>query len=142
MFLGTHSPKLDAKGRLFLPAKYRDDFSEGLVVTRGLDRSLMVLPEREWEAFTEKLVGAPQTNKQLRAYQRMVFSAAVDQTPDKQGRISIPAELRTYAGLAGEVRVIGNRDHLEIWDPTAWDTYLEEQEDNYADLSEEIYPGI
>lgn len=142
MFLGTFTPKLDEKGRLFLPAKFRDQLTEGLVVTRGQERCLTVWSLEDFGRLTERLRDAPVTNKGARDYVRMLFAGASQEVPDKQGRISIPGPLRTYASLTKDVVVIGSMNRIEIWDPTAWETYSQEQEQKFSDLVDEVFPGI
>ena len=142
MFLGTHTPRLDDKGRLFLPAKYREELSAGLVLTKGQERCLYVFPETEFARITEALRTAPVTAKAVRDYSRVFFASASDEIPDKQGRITIPPGLRDYAGLQRDCVVIGASTRLEIWDAVAWETYLAEQEDAFSDASEEVLPGI
>lgn len=142
MFLGTYEPKLDDKGRLILPAKFRDQLTRGLVITRGQDRCLVVFTMEEFEEFQVKLRQAPITSKEARDYQRVLFSGAADQLPDKQGRISIPANLRAYAGLDKALAVIGSGSHIEIWDLTAWNHYLEEQETAFSQREDEVIPGL
>jgi MraZ protein len=129
MFLGTHAPKLDEKGRLFLPAKYRDELAGGVVITKGQERCLYVFPVQEFTRITEALSTAPVTSKGLRDYSRVLFASASDEVPDKQGRITIPPALRGYAGLQRDCVVIGANTRLEIWDAQAWETYLAAQED-------------
>ena len=141
MFFGTYTPKLDEKGRLFLPAKFRDQLTEGLVVTRGQERCLTVWAMADFQGMTDRLREAPVTNKGARDYVRMLFAAASQEVPDKQGRISIPPMLRKYAGLERDVAVIGTGTRVEIWDLTAWETYLAEQEAGYADTAEEVFPN-
>ena len=142
MFFGTYTPKLDEKGRLFLPAKFRDQLTEGLVVTRGQERCLTVWAMADFQGMTDRLREAPVTNKGARDYVRMLFAAASQEVPDKQGRISIPGSLREYASLTKDVVVIGSMNRIEIWDPTAWTTYSEEQEQKFSELSDEVFPGI
>jgi MraZ protein len=142
MFFGTYTPKLDEKGRLFLPAKFRDQLKEGLVVTRGQERCLTVWSMADFSTLTDRLREAPVTNKGTRDYVRMLFAAASHEVPDKQGRISVPQVLREYASLTKDVVVIGSMNRIEIWDPTAWETYSEEQEQKFSDLSDEVFPGI
>jgi MraZ protein len=142
MFFGTYTPKLDDKGRLFLPAKFRDGLSEGLVVTRGQERCLTVWSNADFDRLTERLGEASQTNKGTRDYVRMLFSAATQEVPDKQGRISIPSVLRDYAALRKDVMVIGAMNRIEIWDPESWQQYTEEQEQKFSELSDEVFPGI
>jgi len=142
MFFGTYTPRLDDKGRLFLPAKFRDELSEGLVVTRGQERCLYVWSMAEFGKLTDRLKEAPVTNKATRDYIRMFFAGASDETPDKQGRITIPPMLRDYASLAKDFIVIGAMNRIEIWDAASWQSYSDEQESAFADLSEEVFPGI
>ncbi len=142
MFLGTHTPRLDEKGRLFLPAKYREELAAGLVLTKGQERCLYVFPEPEFGRITEALRAAPVTAKAVRDYSRVFFASASDEIPDKQGRITIPASLRDYAALQRDCVVIGANTRLEIWDAAAWDAYLEQQEDAFSDASEEVLPGV
>ena len=142
MFFGTYTPKLDDKGRLFLPAKFRDELLEGLVVTRGQERCLTVWSLPDFGRLTDRLREAPVTNKGTRDYVRMLFAAASQEVPDKQGRITIPPVLREYASLGREVMVIGAMNRVEIWDPTAWRAYSEEQEQRFSELSDEVFPGI
>jgi MraZ protein len=142
MFLGTHAPKLDEKGRLFLPAKYRDELSGGVVITKGQERCLYVFPIAEFTRITEALRDAPVTAKGVRDKTRILFASASDEVPDKQGRITVPPALRTYAGLQRDCVVIGANTRLEIWDAQGWETYLAAQEDSYSDAEEEVLPGI
>ena len=141
MFMGTYTPKLDDKGRLFLPAKFRDQLAEGLVVTRGQERCLTVWSAADFQQLTERLRLAPATKPEVRGDIRMLFAAASHEEPDKQGRISIPSVLREYASLTKDVRVIGAMNTVEIWDPGAWEQYTQRQETEFADLSEDIFPG-
>jgi MraZ protein len=142
MFFGTYTPRLDDKGRLFLPAKFRDELAEGLVVTRGQERCLYVWSMEEFNKLTERLRETSVTNKGARDYTRMFFAGASDDTPDKQGRVTIPPLLRTYASLTKDCIVIGAMNRIEIWDAASWQTYSDEQEQAFADLSEEIFPGV
>jgi MraZ protein len=142
MFLGTHAPRLDDKGRLFLPAKFRDELAEGLVITKGQERCLYVWPMAEFARITEQMRSAPVTSKAARDYMRVLFAGASDEVPDKQGRITIPPALRDYAGLTRDCVVIGANTRVEIWDTAAWETYLGNQEQAFAELSEEVLPGL
>ena len=142
MFLGTHTPRLDDKGRLFLPAKYRDELAHGLVLTKGQERCIYVFPQAEFGRITEVLRTAPVTAKGVRDYSRVFFASASDEMPDKQGRITIPPALREYAALQRDCVVIGANTRLEIWDAAAWESYLEQEEQQFSDLSEEVLPGV
>ena len=142
MFLGTYTPKLDEKGRLILPAKFRSRLAPGLVMTRGQERCLFLLPMDEFRRMYDQIRQAPVTSKQARDYLRVFLSGASDEIPDKQGRVSIPAPLRAYAGLDRDVAVIGAGTRVEIWDAQAWETYLAEQESAYSDTAEEVFPDL
>jgi MraZ protein len=142
MFLGTYTPRLDEKGRLILPAKYRDELGKGLVLTRGQERCIYVFSEREFEKFHEQIQQAPLSSRDARDYIRVFLSGASDEVPDKQGRVTIPTPLRTYAGLDREVTVIGAGNRLEIWDTPSWDTYLEQKEKTFSATDEQIIPGV
>ena len=121
MFSGTYTPKLDDKGRLFLPAKFRDEMKEGLVITRGQEHALDIRTQADFDVFTEKFKNASQTDARLRAYGRMLFALASEQVPDKQGRVTITPELRQYAGLERDAVVIGVYDRIEVWEPALLD---------------------
>ncbi len=142
MFLGTHSPRLDDKGRLILPAKFREQMEEGVVVTRGQERCLYVFPAAEFARIAGQLRQAPVTSKQARDYLRVFLSGASDEVPDKQGRITLPPHLRSYAGLDRDCAVIGAGERVEIWDSGAWEAYLAEQEQAFAEQAEEVVPGL
>ncbi len=142
LFLGTYKPRLDEKGRLILPAKFRSQFAPGLVLTRGQERCLFLLPLDEFRRMYEHLRQAPVTSRQARDYMRVFLSGASDEMPDKQGRISIPATLREYAGLDRDIAVIGAGSRVEIWDAATWDTYLADQEEGYAETAEQIFPDL
>ncbi|MBR6459499.1 MAG: division/cell wall cluster transcriptional repressor MraZ [Actinomycetaceae bacterium] len=142
MFLGTFELKLDAKGRLILPAKYREQLQGGLVITRGQEHCLYVFPLSEFERMHEQMRQAPLTSKDARAYQRVFLSGAVDDIPDKQGRILIPAILRKFADLKRELVVIGAGARLEIWDTQAWEAFLQGEEEAFAEREDEVIPGL
>ena len=142
MFLGTHTPRLDDKGRMFLPAKFRERLAGGLVMTRGQERCLYVFPMAEFERIAEQMAAATTTSRAVRDYQRVLLSGASDEVPDKQGRVTIPTLLRDYAGLSKECTVIGAGNRIEIWDTAAWNEYLAGAEQPFAEQSEEVVPGL
>jgi MraZ protein len=142
MFLGTYSPRLDEKGRVFLPAKFRDELADGLVITKGQERCLYVFSITEFGRLTERLREVPLTAKGARDYSRVFFASAHDDTSDKQGRVTVPPPLREYAGLDRDCVVIGANTRVEIWDAQAWATYLAGREEEFSSLSEEVLPGI
>lgn len=120
MFLGEYTHTIDEKGRLTIPAKFRGELAAGLVLTRGLDRNLVVYPLDGWQALASRITAKPLSDKRMRAFRRRVFSGATDLTPDRQGRILVPNYLRDFAGFNGEVVVVGMYDYLEIWEAAAW----------------------
>lgn len=142
MFLGTFTPKLDEKGRLILPSKFRDELAAGLVITRGQERCLYVFSEAEFADMHERIRQAPITSKQGRDYLRVFLSGAHAETPDKQNRVTIPSALRSYAGLGRDLAVIGAGTRAEIWDAEAWQRYLTEQESAFSEIEEEVIPGM
>lgn len=122
-FHGEFNHTLDPKGRMILPARYRDQFMEGLRITRGHDHALQVWTLDGYARTVDALSTVPEGSRTGRIRRRMFMSAHVD-TPDSQGRIGIPVPLRTYAELSRELTVIGNYDHLEIWDRANWEHYV------------------
>jgi MraZ protein len=142
VFLGTHTPRLDEKGRLFLPARFRDELAEGVVITKGQERCLYVFRRADFAAQGQALASAPLTAKKVRDYSRVFFASAFDDAPDRQGRVTVPAGLRTYAGLDRDCVVIGANTRLEIWDAAAWAAYEAEQEQAFAEQAEEVLPGV
>ncbi len=141
VFLGTHTPRLDDKGRLILPAKFRDGLAGGVVITKGQERCLYVFPTAEFAAIAAKLQQQPMTHRAARAYSRVFFASAHDEVPDRQGRVTIPQHLREYAGLQRDLVVIGASNRVEIWDKQAWEAYLAESEREFAEIEEGVLPG-
>ena len=142
MLLGTHSPKLDEKGRVILPAKFRSELDSGIVLTRGQERCVYVFSAVEFERVHERIRQAPMTSAAARDFLRLFLSGASSEQPDSQNRISVPANLREYAGLSKELTVIGVGDRAEIWDTETWNTYYQERESAFASQTEEVIPGI
>ena len=142
MFSGTYTPKLDDKGRLILPAKFREEMKEGLVITRGQDHALDIRTRADFEAFTARFRNASQTDVRMRSYGRMLFAQASEQVPDKQGRVMITPELRDYAHLERDAVVIGVYDRIEVWEPGRWTSYTADKEQEFANLQDEVFPGF
>lgn len=140
MFLGTHTPRLDEKGRLILPAKFRDGLIGGLVMTKGQERCIAIWPAQAFNDYAEKLRDRSRSNEKVRAYSRVFFSSAFDDAADKQGRVTIPGTLRAWAGLDRDVVVVGDDTRIEVWDIAAWESYLNAQESHFASLDEEVLP--
>lgn len=131
MFLGEYQHSLDAKGRVILPAKFRDQLEGGAVMARALDGCLAVYPVEEFQRVAANLQEARARGATERQAARSYFSGAVEITPDKQGRVAIPAQLRTFAKLEREVIVAGNFDHLEIWDS---ETFTQRDQEGQASI--------
>ena len=142
MFLGTYEPKLDDKGRVILPARFREEMEGGIVLTRGQEHCIYAFPAQEFEQMTVELRRAPLSSKQARDYIRVLLSGAYKEVPDKQGRITLPPDLRKYAGLDRELTVIGAGSRAEIWNSQAWNDYLSVQEDVFSQTENEIIPGM
>jgi len=119
MFSGEDKHTLDTKGRVFIPAKHREELGEMVFVGRGLDGQLNVYPKSVWEGMTGRLTQASRARTAIRNASRFVFSATGCEL-DRQGRILIPAELRDFAGLGSDVAILGNYDHVELWSPERW----------------------
>jgi MraZ protein len=141
LFLGTHTPRLDEKNRVILPAKFREELASGLVITKGQDRCLVIWTEAGFATYAEQLRTGSQTSERVRAYTRVLFASAHDDVPDKQGRITIPPTLREYAGLTRDCVVVGADTRIEIWDAHTWDTYLAGTEQSFVDLDGEVIPA-
>ena len=140
MFLGAHNPKLDDKGRIILPAKFREGLTGGLVMTKGQERCVIIWPREAFDDYAAELRRRSTNNEKVRAYTRVFFSSAFDDEADKQGRVTVPGPLRQWAGLERELVVVGADTRIEIWDQQAWDHYLALREPGFASLDEEILP--
>lgn len=138
MFMGEFRHNIDAKGRMIVPSKFREELGEVFIVTRGLDKCLFAYTMDEWKALEEKLKKLPLTKKDARAFTRFFFSGAVECEIDKQGRINIPQVLRKYAGLEKECAVIGVSNRIEIWANENWDEYVDASEESFAEIAENL----
>ena len=138
MFMGEFQHQLDAKGRMIVPAKFREELTEHFMITRGLDKCLFGYTLTEWAAIEEKLKALPLTRRDARKFMRMFFSGAVEVEMDKQGRINIPKHLMEYAGLSKEATVIGVSSRIEIWDRKLWSDFYEETEEEFETIAEEL----
>mgnify|MGYP000902033923 FL=1 len=123
MFIGEYQHIIDVKGRVIMPAKFREGLGEKFVLTKGLDHCLFAYPNEEWGILEKKLRSLPLTSKDARAFIRFFFAGACECELDKQGRILIPANLREYAGLEKDVVIIGVSTRVEIWSKDRWDEY-------------------
>lgn len=132
MLIGEYNQNIDAKGRVNVPAKFRDDLGESFVISKGLDNCVYIYPKEEWKRFEQELCSVQPT--QRRMLHRFFFSGAEECGIDSQGRVVIPPKIREYAGLSKEIVVIGVSDKVEIWDRDKWEAYM----DNPAFDAEEI----
>ena len=145
MLSGEFNHSIDAKGRLIIPSKFRENLGENFVITKGLDGCLFLYPDNEWKTFEEKLRTLPLTNKDARIFTRFFLGSAVDGGLDKQGRVLISSALRNFAHLEKEVVLVGVLDRVEIWDKAKWEennTVIEDNMDDIASHMEELGLGI
>ena len=138
MLTGEFNHSIDAKGRLIIPSKFREDLGENFMIKKGMDGCLFIYPENEWKTFEEKLRTLPLTNKKARDFKRFFLGSAVDGDLDKQGRVLISSALRAYAGLEKEVVLAGVLDRIEIWNKTAWDERNAEVEADIEDIANDM----
>jgi len=138
IFLGEYRHKIDAKGRLALPIKFREEFKEGVVITRGLENCLFVYSKNDWQALAEKISKLPLSQSNARAYSRFLLAGAVDGELDKQGRIIMPLYLRQFAGLKNKVVITGIYNRLEIWSRGRWGRYKKNAEENNSEIAEKL----
>jgi len=138
MLLGEYQHSLDAKGRMAVPAKFRDTLSAGAIVTRGLDNCLFVFTREEWGKLADKIIALPLAQANSRAFTRLMLSGAMDAELDRQGRMLIPDYLRKYADLKREVVVTGLYNRIEIWDSVNWKKYKEKTESASEEIAEKL----
>lgn len=137
--MGEFHHNIDAKGRLIIPSKFRDEIGQTFVVTRGLENCLFVYPENEWQQIVTKLKSLPFTKKDARSFNRFFLSGATDCVFDKQGRINIPGVLSDFAGLEKECVIIGVNDRLEIWSKQNWENFLTSNEESLSDIADNLF---
>lgn len=132
MFLGEYTHSLDNKGRLTIPARFRPQLEEGLVLARGegQDPCLVIHPQREWEELAAALARMPRSRGSVRGYYHVFFSRAYEAVLDKMGRVLVPAFLREYAGIGEEAVLVGANTVVEVWNPETWRRVLDGDEDN------------
>ena len=138
MFLGEYQHNLDTKGRVAIPAKFRQKLFEGAIITRGLDRCLFIFTRKEWEVLTQKLISLPLAQANSRAFVRLMLAGAVDSKLDSQGRILIPDYLRKYANLKKQVIAAGLYNRVEIWDAEIWQQYKQKTESASDEIAEKL----
>ncbi len=138
MFLGEYEHNIDVKGRLAVPAKFRPQLGDGLVVTRGFERCLQVYPKERWDKLAELISNLPFGSADSRQLRRLLFGSAFDTELDRQGRILIPANLREYAGIQDQAVVAGMNTYFEIWAKKDWDAALQEIDASGVTIAEQL----
>ncbi len=138
MLLGEYRHNLDTKGRMAIPAKFRDKLTAGAIITRGIDNCLFVFANVEWETLAQKLIALPLAQANSRAFVRLMLAGASDVEIDNQGRILIPDYLRTYAGITKEVVVAGLYNRIEVWDEAVWASYKKKAESSSEEIAEKL----
>ena len=139
MLMGEFHHNIDDKGRLTLPAKFREELGDNFIVTRGIEKCLFVYSISEWEKISKKLNSLPFTKHDARSFTRFIFSGATATEFDKQGRINITSPLITYADLKKECVIIGVGDRLEIWSSEKWNDFFNTNEDHLSDIAETLF---
>lgn len=138
MFMGEYAHTIDKKGRMIIPAKFRDELGDTIIITRGLDGCLSVYTKEQWVTIYEQLMKLPSTKKDARMFVRMMTSKAAECEIDNQGRILIPAPLIEVGGLEKECMVIGAASHVEIWSKARWEPVDEEANATFEDIAESL----
>ena len=138
MFIGEFHHSIDAKGRLIMPAKFREQLNECCVITRGIDQCLFIYPIEEWKILLEKVNGLPVNRKDARQFSRFFLSGACECEFDKQGRINLSTPLMNYAGLSKDCVIIGVSNRIEIWEKEKWTQYFDFSVDSILDIAENI----
>ena len=138
MFIGEYYHNLDAKGRIIIPAKFRDELNGTFILTRGLDGCLTIYSTEKWEKIFEEINKLPETKKSTRQYIRMLTANACECTLDNQGRILIPANLSGSVNITKECVVVGANSHVEIWDKATWNAYMDDASENFEDIAESL----
>ncbi|WP_211745446.1 division/cell wall cluster transcriptional repressor MraZ [Paenibacillus sp. Marseille-Q4541] len=138
MFMGEFQHSIDDKGRIIIPAKFRDPLGSSFVITRGLDQCLFVYPMEEWAIMEQKLKALPLMKSDARAFTRFFFSGATECELDKQGRVNLPPTLREYAKMDKECVVLGVSNRVEIWSKGIWEQYYSQSEETFNDIAEKL----
>jgi MraZ protein len=138
MLIGEFKHNLDQKGRVSIPAKFRQKFAEGLILTRGIDQCVFGFPKPEWEKVVNKITNLPLSQANARAFARLMLSGAFEAEIDNQGRVLIPEVLRKYAHLEKKVVIVGMHNRIEIWDERKWEEYKKQSEENSEEIAERL----
>ncbi len=140
MLIGQYEHTIDSKKRLALPAKFRGELGDKVIITRGIENCLAVYTEKEWEVFSGKLGNLPLAQQEARSFARIILSGAMEVFLDKLGRILIPDYLKNYAGLKKDVVICGLSNRLEIWDSEKWDAYRKSAEKGVEEIVSKLGP--
>lgn len=138
MFIGEYSHSIDTKGRIAIPAKFRQQLSGSAIITRGFDSCLFVFTSEQWQKLAEKINSLPMTQANSRSFSRLMFAGAVSAEVDAQGRILVPDYLRQYAGIKKQAVVAGLFNRLEIWDSAKWEEYKKKTESSSDEIAERL----
>ncbi|WP_151735848.1 division/cell wall cluster transcriptional repressor MraZ [Paenibacillus tengchongensis] len=138
MFMGEFQHSIDDKGRIIIPAKFRELLGASFVATRGLDSCLFVYPMEEWGIMEQKLKSLSLMKSDARAFSRFFFSGATECVWDKQGRVNLPANLRQYAKLDKDCVILGVSNRVEIWNKGLWEQYFEQSEESFNEIAEKL----
>jgi len=138
MFIGEFRHNLDEKGRLAIPAKFRNKLAEGCIATRGVDQCLEIYPADVWQKKAQKIASLPVSQKDARSFARLTLSGAMQLDLDKQGRVTLPDYLRRYSKMNKKSVVVGLYDHLEVWEEKEWDKLRDETEKKSSEIVENL----
>ncbi|QIK70375.1 division/cell wall cluster transcriptional repressor MraZ [Erysipelothrix sp. HDW6C] len=138
MFIGEYQHNIDGKGRIIVPAKFREELGDTMIVTRWLDGCLAIYTLEQWQQVYENLKRLPSTKREARMYTHMIMSKAAECDIDNQGRIRIPSHLSQEAALTKNCVLVGVSDHVEIWDKERWDTYYATASENFEEIAESL----
>jgi len=139
MFMGEYHHTIDEKGRIIIPAKFREMLGDTFIVTRGIENCLFVYPNDEWQKIVTKLESLPFTKRDARQFVRFFLSGATIAEFDKQGRVNLTSPLIDYAKLQKDCVVIGTGSRLEIWSKEDWDSFFDSAKDNMSDIAENLF---
>ncbi len=139
MFIGEYHHTIDEKGRIIIPAKFREELGNNFIITRGIENCLFVYSKENWAKITDKLSSLPFTKKDARTFNRFFMSGATDVELDKQGRVNISKPLIDYASLLKDCVIIGTGDRLEVWSQESWDSFFDSTKDSMSDIAENLF---
>ena len=139
MFIGEYHHTIDEKGRIIIPAKFREELGNNFIITRGIENCLFVYSEENWAKITDKLSSLPFTKKDARTFNRFFMSGATSVELDKQGRVNISKPLIDYASLLKDCVIIGTGDRLEVWSQESWESFFDSTKDSMSDIAENLF---